>query len=146
MHETSSAWSLIPACAAFLHDLSTVVAGQLAKSIITVNDGPVYDLGISQHKVCVCGKSTGGYGEEAGERNQAQGQKVNSKKTRGRSLYGNVTWGRMGGHCHGSRKPLIWHVYGNTEFQLHFYYSVPKMVKHSSFTLYSHITIRPHSN
>ncbi len=29
--------------------------------------------------------------------------------------YGNVTWGRMGGHCHGSRKPLIWHVYDNTE-------------------------------
>ncbi len=61
-----------------------MVAGQLAKAIITVNDGPVHDLGISQHKVCVCGKSTRGYGEKAGERNQAQGQKVNSKKTRGR--------------------------------------------------------------
>lgn len=64
---------LLPASAAFLHDFSTVVAGKLTEAIIAVNDGPVYDLSVPQHKVSVCGKSTGGHGEEAGERNQAQG-------------------------------------------------------------------------
>ena len=46
----------IPASAALLHDLSTMVARQLAEAIVTVDDGPVYDLSVSQNKVGVCHK------------------------------------------------------------------------------------------
>lgn len=45
---------LLPAGAAFLHHLCSVVPGQLAEAIVAVDDGPVHNLGISQHKVGVC--------------------------------------------------------------------------------------------
>lgn len=43
----------LPAGAALVHHLSTVVSRQFAESIITVDDGPVHNLSISQHKVCI---------------------------------------------------------------------------------------------
>lgn len=44
----------LPAGAAFLHHLCSVVPGQLAETIVAVDDGPVHNLGISQDKVGVC--------------------------------------------------------------------------------------------
>lgn len=71
--------TLLPASAALLHDLGTMVAGQLTKAIIAVDDGPVYDLSVPQHKVCVCKESIEGCGGEAGERNQATVKKANCR-------------------------------------------------------------------
>lgn len=45
--------NVLPAGAALLHDLSTVVSRQFAESIVTVDNGPVHDLSITQHKICI---------------------------------------------------------------------------------------------
>lgn len=44
----------LPAGAAFLHHLCSVVPGQLAETIVAVDDGPVHNLGVSQDKVGIC--------------------------------------------------------------------------------------------
>lgn len=46
----------VPASAALLHHLSPVEAGQLAESVITVNNRPLYDLGVPQEKAGFWGK------------------------------------------------------------------------------------------
>lgn len=43
-----------PACAALLHDFSTMVTRQLAESIIAVDNRPIHNLGIPQNKIGVC--------------------------------------------------------------------------------------------
>lgn len=42
-----------PACAAFLHDLCSVVSRQLAEAVITVNYGPVNNLSVSKQETCL---------------------------------------------------------------------------------------------
>lgn len=44
----------IPASAALLHDVSSVVPREFAKSVITVNYGPVHNLGVPQQKTGFC--------------------------------------------------------------------------------------------
>lgn len=43
-----------PARAALLHDFSTMVTGQLAESIVAVDNRPIHNLGITQNKIGVC--------------------------------------------------------------------------------------------
>ncbi len=50
----------LPAGAALLHDLGSVVTGQFAEAIVAVDDGPVDDLSVSQHEVCVWAKKPAG--------------------------------------------------------------------------------------
>lgn len=42
-----------PACAAFLHDLGSVVSRQLTEAVITVNYGPVHNLSVSKQEACL---------------------------------------------------------------------------------------------
>lgn len=45
--------SEVPAGAALLHDLCSVVAGQSAEAVVAVDDGPVQDLSVPQNEVSV---------------------------------------------------------------------------------------------
>lgn len=46
-------WVDVPACAALLHDLRSMVTRELAEAIVAVDDWPVHNLSIPQHKVCI---------------------------------------------------------------------------------------------
>lgn len=56
----------LPAGAALLHHLCSVVARQLAEAIVAVDDGPVHDLSVSQNKVGVCTEAKQGEDREGG--------------------------------------------------------------------------------
>lgn len=47
-----------PAGAALLHDFSSVVARELAESIVTVDNGPIHNLGVPQNKIGVWHKTS----------------------------------------------------------------------------------------
>lgn len=49
----------LPAGAAFLHDLRSVVARQFAEPIVAVDNGPIHYLSISKDKVGICLKPKG---------------------------------------------------------------------------------------
>lgn len=51
-------WAWLPAGAALLHHLGTVEAGQLAESIVAVDDGPLHDLSVPDQEAGLWG--TGG--------------------------------------------------------------------------------------
>lgn len=70
----------LPAGAALLHHLGSVVARQLAEAIVAVDDGPVHYLSVSQNKVGVCTGGGGGHmGWEVGFQGEG-GQKKGSEK------------------------------------------------------------------
>lgn len=48
------------ACAALVHDFSSVVPRELAETIVAVNNRPVHNLGISQQETGLWNKIQGG--------------------------------------------------------------------------------------
>lgn len=44
---------VVPAGAALLHHLGSMVAGQFAEAIVAIDDRPVHDLSVPQHEVSV---------------------------------------------------------------------------------------------
>lgn len=78
----------LPAGAALLHHLCSVVARQLAEAIVAVDDGPVHDLSISQNKVGVCteakqgeDRGVGGWGGQKKERKERKRQRMTGKES-----------------------------------------------------------------
>lgn len=51
-------WAWLPAGAALLHHLGAVEAGQLAESVVAVDDGPLHDLSVPDQEAGLWG--TGG--------------------------------------------------------------------------------------
>ena len=43
----------VPAGAALLHDLGSMVTGQFAEAVVAVDDRPVDDLSVSQHEISI---------------------------------------------------------------------------------------------
>lgn len=51
---------VVPAGAALLHDLGPMVTGQFAEAIVAVDDRPVDDLSVPQHKIGIWPQKPGG--------------------------------------------------------------------------------------
>lgn len=51
IHAVVSMCVVVPAGAALLHDLSTMVAREFTEAIIAIDDRPLHDLSVSQHKI-----------------------------------------------------------------------------------------------
>lgn len=86
---TSNHHRCLPAGAALLHHLRSVVARQLAEAIVAVDDGPVHDLSVSQDKVGVCTEAKQGEGrggEGGGQKKRKKGAKKAANDWRGISL------------------------------------------------------------
>lgn len=50
-HQCVCVCTVVPARAALLHDLGSVVTGQFAEAIVAVDDRPVHDLSVPQYEV-----------------------------------------------------------------------------------------------